>query len=109
MTTEGAQEVELVNRITLKDLGCNPKDVKKLPENTPKLRLALIIGTVSRIGYSEDRNQGKTQTYFIGQFEGTNLQTGETMQAAKLFLPESASAALEGRVAWMCRASGAKA
>jgi hypothetical protein len=97
MNTE-VQEVEITNRLSLKDLGCNPKEVKKLPENTPKLRLAIIFGAVNRVGYQEDKNQGKSNTYFIGQFEGMNLQTGETLSSAKLFLPQGASDALEGRV-----------
>ena len=97
MANSQVEEVELATRLTMKDLCCDPTEVRKLPEGQ-KLRLCLMYGTVGRIGFREDKNTGRDSTYFVGQFEGVNLQTGESLQSAKLYLPEGASTALEARV-----------
>lgn len=87
--------VEFAPRLTIKDLGCDPKAVKKLPEGQTKLPIARMYGIVSRVGYQEDQNAGQSYTFFVGSFEGVNLQTGELLQSSKMYLPEGASQALE--------------
>lgn len=96
--TQEAIEVEFASRLTIKDLGCDPSKVKKLPEGQTKLALARMYGIVSRVGFQEDRNTGATYTFFVGSFEGINLETGETVQANKMYLPEGASESLESIV-----------
>src|SRR5258708_7684813 len=91
-------ETELVSRLTIKDLGCDPKAVKKLPEGQTKLLIARMYGLVNRIGFQEDKINGKTTAFFIGNFEGVNMQDGTVLQSSKMFLPDAASNALENIV-----------
>ncbi len=87
--------VDFKSRLTLKELGCEPAAVLEMTEPKPKMPLANVYGTVSRIQLQEDLDRGQTYTSFIGHFEGVNLQTGETIQSSKMFLPEGASQTLE--------------
>lgn len=97
MTNGGGVEIELANRLTIKELGVNPaKALKEAGAN--KVAVARMYGTVSRVGFQEDRDKGQSYTYFVGTFEGVNLKTGETVAAAKLYLPEGAAQALEHKV-----------
>jgi hypothetical protein len=93
MATEN--EVEMASRLTMKDLGCDPLLVKKLPEGQHKLALCRVYGTVLKVGVQVDRNRGAEYTYFLGQFEGVNVITGEVIQSNKLYLPEGPTATLE--------------
>ena len=89
------EEVELASRLTMKDLGCDPLLVKKLAEGQNKLALCRIYGTVIKVGVQVDRNRGAEYTYFLGQFEGVNVITGDVLQSNKLYLPEGPSSTLE--------------
>lgn len=92
--TEAASK-ELVSKLTIKELGCNPKAVLALPEGQIKMPLCQLYGLVTRVGFQENRDEGRTYTYFLGDFEGVNLQDGTTAESSKLYLPQGPSEALE--------------
>ncbi len=98
------EPVELKSRLTLKEMGCKADDVLKMAESPanrgviPELRLAHIYGQASRCGVQADKNTGQEFVYFIGTFEGVNLQTGEVTQSSKLYLPPGASETLEDMI-----------
>lgn len=98
MENKPAVEVELASRLTLKDLGCDASAVLMLPEGKSKLAIARMYGIVRRVGTQEDDRTGASYVYFVGDFEGINLQSGEMLQSSKLYLPEGASASLESIV-----------
>jgi hypothetical protein len=91
-------EVELASRLTLKDLECDPSEVLKLPEGKTKLAIARMYGICRRVGFQEDDRTNATYVFFVGDFEGINLQTGFTLQSSKLYLPEGSSQSLESIV-----------
>ena len=94
-TGQDETEIELSSRLTLKDLGCNPaKALKEMPAGVNKVPVARMYGVVSRVGFHEDRNNGQTYTFFVGHFEGQNMQDGTVITAAKMYLPEGASQTL---------------
>lgn len=94
------KEIEYSSRITIKDLGCKPGDVSKLPDAQNELPMARMYGIVTRVGFQEDSRQaGRQYTYFVGNFEGVNLQDGTVMTSSKMYLPEGVSQALEQIVA----------
>jgi hypothetical protein len=89
-------EVDFASRLTLKDLGVDSKKaLKGMAENQSKVAIARMYGVVSRVGFQEDRNTSQTYTYFVGSFEGVNLQDGTVIQSSKMYLPEGASQTLE--------------
>lgn len=97
------KEVELAGRLTLKDLGLDGQTVKgllkDLPEGKNKIPVARFYGTVSRVNFKNDKmGTGQVYTEFVGNFEGVNLDTGDVLQSARLYLPDGACQALENQV-----------
>ncbi len=95
--TDDESEVELASRLTVKDLGVDQRAALKTikEKNLPKIAIARMYGVVSRVGFQEDRATGATYTFFVGSFEGQNMQTGEVLQSSKMYLPEGAAQTLE--------------
>jgi hypothetical protein len=94
--------VELKSRLTLKEMGCDASrvlDMAQSPGNRAnqglKLRLAHIYGVATKCGVQIDQRNNSEYVYFLGNFEGVNLDTGEVSQASKLYLPPGASETLE--------------
>jgi hypothetical protein len=100
MSLETRAEIHTAKQLTLKALGCEPESVVDIKETRARMPLAHIYGIASRFGFQEDsRGTGRTYTFFIGNFEGTNLQTGEQLQSNKLYLPDTAAEKLEATMA----------
>ena len=81
-TADDETEVEFASRLTIKDLGVDIKAALKAikEKNVAKIAIARMYGVVSRVGFQEDRATGATYTFFVGSFEGQNMQTGEVLQ-----------------------------
>lgn len=80
-------------RLTLTDLGVHPEDILTSKEH--KLALAQIYGVASGCRTQKDKRDDREFLYFIGNFEGKNLDTGEVIQSSKLYLPDGACQTLE--------------
>lgn len=94
-TVERGEET-ILGKLTLKEMGCNPAMVKTLPEGEKQYPLARIYGIASGVRTQEDRIQaGKIHTFFVGQFEGVNLNTGELFTSGKMYLPAGLSEMFE--------------
>lgn len=92
-------EESVIGKLTLKEMGCNPAMVKTLKDEKEKYPLARIYGIANGVKVQEDRLQaGKMHTYFVGQFEGINLDTGEIFTSGKMFLPGGLSEQFEAFV-----------
>ena len=81
------------NKLTLKELGCDPAAVLKSP--APKISLARMYGTAFKIGTHKDLERAAEYTFFVGGFEGINLQDGTVITSQKLYLPSTISDQLE--------------
>lgn len=85
-----------VSKLTTKTLGCKPDMVKTLPDGQNKLAIARLYGKAAEVKYQEDKNNpGTIHTFFAGNFEGINMQTGESVRSGKLFLPKGISEVVE--------------
>lgn len=86
-----------IKKMSIKNI-CGP--VKKLvpkDEDTAPVMLARIIGSVtgSERGSSNIGGEERPWVKFLGQFAGTNLQTGEEFRSFTCFLPSIVSELLE--------------
>lgn len=94
-TVERGEET-ILGKLTLKEMGCNPSMVKTLREGEKTYPLARIYGVALKVGKQEDRLEaGRIHTFFQGQFEGINLDTGEVFSSGKLYLPGGLSEQFE--------------
>ena len=95
-TTQVSESI--VSKLTIASLGCNPSAVKTLPPEelvNGELPVARLYGKLTDVRYQEDKAKGQVYTYFVGTFEGINMQTGEVMRSGKLFLPKGISELVE--------------
>jgi hypothetical protein len=91
-------EESIIAKITMATIGCNPSAVKTLPDaelQNGELPLARIYGKLSDVRYQDDKAKGQIYTYFVGNFEAINMQTGEVLKSGKLFLPKGISEMVE--------------
>lgn len=88
-------EVDLIGKLTIRNLKCNPAKVKDLPEGESKLPMAVLFGKANDVKYSEDRDMGVMHAYFTGTFEGLNLVDKTALRSTKLTLPKALSDAVE--------------
>lgn len=73
------------------------KDVVKGSKGKP-VAIALILAQVNEMKEQPNRlDPSKTDTKFLGQFEGTNLLTGEVSRSGAMYLPGAASDYLKGQ------------
>jgi hypothetical protein len=99
--TEVSGEESYVSKLTVKTLGCVPSAVKAMkPEELVasggKLALCRLYGKAAEVKYQDDKNNpGTVHTYFVGTFEGINLQDGTVLRSGKLFLPKGISEVVE--------------
>jgi hypothetical protein len=98
-------EVTVVTKMTVKDIGCNPKKVTAMDKNadgTPvRLPLCKIYGVATGYKSGEDKRTGTVFTALTGSFEAQNLQeknedgTPKVYQSGKLFLPAGIQETIE--------------
>jgi hypothetical protein len=86
---------DFVSKLTIKTLGCNPAKVKDLPEGQTKLPLARFYGIAQDTKTQDNREYGTVDTFFQGDFEGVNMQNGDILRSAKMFLPKGITDILE--------------
>jgi|SRR5579872_676733 len=102
--TQGTQvEESIVSKLTVATLGCNPSLVKNMKADDPALEngelpLARLYGQLSGVRFQDDKVKGQVYTYFVGTFEGVNMQTGEVQRSGKMFLPKGISEIVEDAV-----------
>lgn len=90
----------VVGKLTTGTLGLDPstlKDAVKASKGKPA-PVALILAQVNEMKDAPNRlDPSKTDTKFLGNFEGTNLLTGEVMRSGAMYLPGAASDYLKGQ------------
>lgn len=91
-------EVGVISKITMATIGCKPAAVVGLPEGEKELPIARIFGKLTEVRYQDDKAKGQIYTYFTGNFEAINMQTGEVSKSGKLFLPKGISELVEDGV-----------
>lgn len=72
-------------------------NVRKLPEDGSVLNLFTVIGNA--VGTKSGTSDFGDWTGLVGQFEATNLETGEQFASANLFLPDVAQGLIEAQLA----------
>lgn len=92
-------EANLIGKLTLKGMGCKPQKVTALEGERGKMALAHIIGKAQEVRYQDDKSgSGTIHTFFVGNFEGVNLETGDVYHSGKLFLPRGISELVEAAI-----------
>jgi hypothetical protein len=86
--------VNIISKMAVKSLGCNPRKVDK--ENSP-LALCQIFGKADGIKVGEGRD-GRVWQCLTGNFAGVNLVTGDEYRSGKLFLPGGIQEVIENAV-----------
>ena len=72
-------------------------NVRKLPEDGTIQNLYTVIGMA--VGTKSGTSDFGDWTGLVGQFEATNLETGERFASANLFLPDVAQGLIEAQLA----------
>ena len=72
-------------------------NVRKLPEDGTIQNLYTVIGMA--VGTKSGTSDFGDWTGLVGQFEATNLETGEQFASANLFLPDVAQGLIEAQLA----------
>jgi hypothetical protein len=72
-------------------------NVRKLPEDGSVLNLYTVIGVA--IGTKSGTSDFGDWTSLVGQFEATNMETGERLSSANCFLPDVAQGLVEAQLA----------
>ena len=81
------ETITMKRSLTVRDIYGIPQ---KLDDNRVK-EIVEIVGTVSSIRETDDKfSPGNLRYALIGDFEATNLETGELFCGPKTFLPETA-------------------
>ena len=87
--------IQFLKKISTAKLGFEKAQIRELCKNEPaRLYQVYGIATGSVSGITDMGDFTK----FTGQFEVSNLVTGEISRSAQLFLPESVSALLESQL-----------
>lgn len=96
---EVSGEESYVSKLTVKTLGCKPAAVVGLPDGKNKLAIARLYGKADDVRVQENKEDpANSWTYFVGNFEGINLQDGTVLRSGKMFLPKGVSEAVETAV-----------
>lgn len=97
-------EKNIVAKLSVKEIGCNPK-VASAKEEGDKTAVILcrIFGVATGLKSKEDTVRGGVTTAIIGEFEGVNLQEGntnhgKTFRSGKLYLPAGIQEMVESAV-----------
>ena len=72
-------------------------NVRKLPEDGSVLNLYTVIGVA--IGVKSGTSDFGDWKALVGQFEATNMETGERLSSANCFLPDVAQGLVEAQLA----------
>lgn len=88
----------IISKITMASIGCKPSAVSLLPDGENELPIARLYGTLDKVGHQDDKNTGTPFTFFVGNFEAINMQTGEVFKSGKMFLPKGISELVESEV-----------
>lgn len=95
-------DIQVISKMSVKTMGCNPRKVAGMDDNKDgkpvTLPLCVIYGIASGLKHGEDKVNGGVWTALTGDFEGKNLQTGETFRSGKLFLPSGIQEIVEGPI-----------
>lgn len=81
--SEAETDTGIVSKLTIKTMGCKPQLAAALGQKVP---VARIMGIAYGTKVVEAAN-GDVFTAITGQFEGTNLETGQVFQSGVLYLP----------------------
>lgn len=98
---EPSGEESYVAKLTVKTLGCNPIMVKTLPPEQTKLALCRLFGKAAEVKTMQSKDPAgnpTVHTFFVGIFEGMNLQDGTVLRSGKLFLPKGISEVVENAI-----------
>lgn len=92
-------DVGVISKITMATIGTKPGLVTALKdEEGNELPIARLYGKLSEVRYQDDKAKGQIYTYFVGNFEAINMQSGEVYKSGKLFLPKGISELVEDGV-----------
>lgn len=84
-------ETSVISKISVKTIGCNPKRAAALPEGSKEVvKLASIIGQITECKEKKRTLPSGEVTFdypLIGNFEATNLETGEIFSSGQMYLP----------------------
>lgn len=84
---------KILPKMSVKTLGANPK--KAAAGDNLRIPLIRVLGVASGIKAATDA-RGDPVFGLTGQFEGTNIETGETAQSGVLYLPGGIQELLQG-------------
>ena len=85
---------KILPKMSVKTLGSNPKAAATLKDGE-RLHLIRVLGVASGIKAAVD-TRGEPVFGLTGQFEGTNVATGENAQSGVLYLPGGIQELLQG-------------
>lgn len=78
------EEISFVAKLSIKTLGCVPLDAVKQGK---EVSLCRIFGVAQGVKYVPNKQTGDVSVALIGDFEGVNLTTGETLRSGVCYLP----------------------
>jgi hypothetical protein len=91
-------EVEISRKLTVASLGLPKATIQELIKGASEgdtLDVAAIYGIANKYQVTPSKlDPTKTDTKFVGRFEGINMLTGETVAAANAYLPGAITDAL---------------
>jgi len=88
-----AEAPTVVSKLSVKTLGCDPKECIVQKKAVP---LARFWGLAETVKYVVNRQTGDTNIALIGQFRGMNLQDGEVFESGVMYLPSGLHDQLSG-------------
>lgn len=83
----------IVSKLSVKTLGCDPKEALVQKK---AVALARFWGIAETVKYVVNRQTGDTNIALIGQFRGMNLQDGEVFESGVMYLPSGIHDQLSG-------------
>jgi len=95
MSKEVNNDMEIINKISAKNLGFPKEDIRDLVKKKNAI-LFRVYGQITNVEHG-DGDHGPW-TRFVGMFEAINLIDGNIVRSSKLFLPASVTGMVEGDV-----------
>lgn len=92
------EQIKIGKKLTMADMGFDSDTLAAIVEENPgETPILNVMALVSGVKVEQSRiDPTKTQNRFLGQFEGTNLLTGQTGVFAEAFFPGVADAYVGG-------------
>lgn len=87
------------NKLTVASMGLTPGILKGVAGDKPTPVATILANVVDMKEKPSTLDSSRTDVRFIGQFEGTNLLTGEVVRSGSAYLPGAAQEFLQGLAA----------